>query len=143
MRVGPSRLISTAESSGESNDTVAAEWMTTSQDGEHGAVGVGEPEAVGADVAGDRRDAPRRHLVERSAPQLGAETVERVVLEQIPVGPARAAGVRLPSPDQQHEVAVGHAAQQPLDERRPHEAGGAGDGDAFPGERLGDHDPHV
>ena len=30
MRVGPSRLISTARSSGESNDTVAAEWMTTS-----------------------------------------------------------------------------------------------------------------
>ena len=32
MRVGPSRLISTAESSGESNDTAAAEWMTTSHD---------------------------------------------------------------------------------------------------------------
>ena len=31
IRVGPSRLISTAESSGESNDTVAAEWMTMSQ----------------------------------------------------------------------------------------------------------------
>jgi hypothetical protein len=32
IRVGPSRLISTAESSGESNDTAAAEWMTTSQE---------------------------------------------------------------------------------------------------------------
>ena len=32
MRVGPRRLISTAESRGESNDTVAAEWMTTSHE---------------------------------------------------------------------------------------------------------------
>ena len=32
MRDGPSRLISTAESSGESNDTAAAEWMTMSHD---------------------------------------------------------------------------------------------------------------
>ena len=30
MRVGPRRFTSTAASSGESNDTVAAEWMTTS-----------------------------------------------------------------------------------------------------------------
>ena len=32
MRDGPSRLISTAESSGESNDTAAAEWMMVSHD---------------------------------------------------------------------------------------------------------------
>ena len=31
MREGPSRFTSTAPSRGESNDTVAAEWMTTSQ----------------------------------------------------------------------------------------------------------------
>ncbi len=31
MRVGPRRLTSTAPSSGLSNDTVAAEWMTMSQ----------------------------------------------------------------------------------------------------------------
>jgi len=31
MRTGPSRLISTAELSGESNDTAAAEWMTVLQ----------------------------------------------------------------------------------------------------------------
>ena len=37
MRVGPSRLTSTALSSGESNATVAAEWMTMSHDGERGA----------------------------------------------------------------------------------------------------------
>ena len=30
MRVGPSRLISIADVNGESNDTVAAEWMTMS-----------------------------------------------------------------------------------------------------------------
>ena len=54
-RVGPRRLISTAESSGESNDTVAAEWMTMSQRGEDRPVVVAEAQAVAADVAGDRR----------------------------------------------------------------------------------------
>ena len=32
MRDGPSRLISTAESSGESNETAAAEWITMSHE---------------------------------------------------------------------------------------------------------------
>ena len=32
MRDGPSRLISTAESSGESNETAAAEWMMMSHE---------------------------------------------------------------------------------------------------------------
>ncbi len=59
MRDGPSRLISTAESSGESNDTAAAEWMTMSQRREDRAVGVVQAEAVAGDVAGDRADPAR------------------------------------------------------------------------------------
>ncbi len=51
MRVGPRRLTSTAESSGESNATVAALWMTMSHDGERGAPGVVEVEPVAADIA--------------------------------------------------------------------------------------------
>ena len=48
MRTGPSRLTSTASSIGESNDTVAAEWMTMSHAAERLAAGVVEAEAVGA-----------------------------------------------------------------------------------------------
>ena len=46
IRVGPRRLTSTAASSGESNDTVAAEWMTMSQRGQGGAAVVVEAEPV-------------------------------------------------------------------------------------------------
>ncbi|MEZ5139138.1 MAG: hypothetical protein R2711_10360 [Acidimicrobiales bacterium] len=44
-----------------------------------------------------------------------------------------------PGPDQQHQLAVGHRAQEALDERSAEEAGGAGDGDALPGQVVGDH----
>ena len=98
MRVGPSRLISTAESSGESNDTAAAEWMTMSHDGEHGPVGLRQPEAVGADVAGDRRDPPRRHLVERlAAAAHSARRRSKASFFSSSRCTRRAAGVRLPS----------------------------------------------
>ena len=70
---------------------------------------------------------------------LGAQAVEGVVLEQLalhPPGRRRALAVA----HQQHELAVGHRTQQSLDQRRADEAGRPGDGDAFAGERLGDHD---
>ena len=144
MRVGPSRLISTAESSGESNDTAAAEWITTSHEASTARSASFEPEPVGADVAGDRRDPPRRHLVERLGTlcALGAQAVEGVVLQQLALhtpGGRRAPAVA----DEQDELAVGHAAQQPLDERRADEPGGSRDGDPLARERLGDHGPNV
>ena len=40
---------------------------------------------------------------------------------------------------QQDQLAVGHAAQQAFDQRRADEPGRPGDGDAFASERLGDH----
>ncbi len=45
-RIGPSRLTSTAPSSGESNETVAAEWMTMSQLASTARPAVVEAEAV-------------------------------------------------------------------------------------------------
>jgi hypothetical protein len=42
-------------------------------------------------------------------------------------------------PDQQHQLAVGHRAQEPLHQCGAEEAGGTGDGDALPGQVVGDH----
>ena len=49
-----------------------------------------------------------------------------------------AAGRPPARPHEQHELAAGHRAQQPLDQGGAEEAGGAGDGDALAGQRLGD-----
>ena len=137
MRTGPSRLTSTASSIGESNDTVAAEWMTMSHDAERLAARVVEPEAVGADVTGDDRDPPRHLLVEAARPAR-AEAVEGVVAEDLPLHPLRGRA-RRPGADQQDELAVGHRTQEPLDQRGAEEAGRPGDGDAPAGEGLPDH----
>ena len=103
------------------------------------AAGVVEAEAVGADVAGDHLDPAGHHLLERaSAAEVVAQTVEAVVPEDLPVGPLLH-GALASGPDEQHELAVGHRAQQPLDERGAEEAGGAGDGDALAGEVVADH----
>ena len=56
MRVGPSRLTSTARVERASrSETVAAEWMTMSQPASSGPARLVEAEAVGADVAGHGR----------------------------------------------------------------------------------------
>ena len=112
--------------------------MTTSQRGEGGAAGVVEAEPVGADVAGDGRDPLGHQRGEAVLAVLLAEPVEGVVAEDLPLGPLLDGGPAARA-DEQHELAVGHAAQQPLDERGAEEAGAAGDGDALAGELLGDH----
>jgi hypothetical protein len=106
--------------------------------GQRGPVGVVEPEAVAGDVAGDHRDPPGHHLVERRRAQLGAQAVEGVVTEHLAPGPLGGRGP-LARPDQQHELAAGHRPQQPLDQGGAEEAGPAGDGDALAVECLGDH----
>ena len=137
MRVGPSRLISTAESSGESNDTVAAEWMTMSQLARTSRSASARPRpSVPTSPATVVMRAPGP-VVEGGA-VLGAQAVEGVVLEQLALD---AAGRRraLAVAHQQDELAPGHAAQQPFDQRRADEPRRPGDGDPFAGERLGDH----
>ncbi len=105
--------------------------------GEGGQVDVVQPETIARDIARHRGDPVGHRRVEIGA-VLGAQAVEGVVLEDLLAG-ALGRGRALAVADQQHEVAVGHAAQQPLDERRPDESGAAGDGDLLPGERRGDH----
>ena len=140
MRVGPSRLISTALSRGESNDDGGRGVDDDVAGGERGAVGVVEPEPVGADVAGDRwrragRPSPR---TARSLAELGAEAVEGVVLEDLPLDPLRRPSCACPARTSSTSSQSGHAAQQPLDQRGADEAGAAGDGDALASERFGD-----
>jgi hypothetical protein len=125
-------LISTAWSSGESNDTVAAEWMITSQPVNELAIVVAQPEAVGADVARHCGHPPADHGVELVA-VLFAEPVERVVAEDFlacPLVGGRAAAWT----HQQHQFTVGDAPQQAFDERGADESCGSRDGDAFAGE---------
>ena len=143
MRVGPSRLISTADVSGESNDTVAAEWMTMSALANDRPVGVAEAEPVGADVAGDRGDAAIGHRPEGLAARVAVVRAARRRSKAsflsssfcVAYGRRRALAVA----HEQDQLAVGNAPQQAFDERRPDEPGGSGDGDALAGERFCDH----
>ena len=139
MRVGPSRLTSTASSSGESNDTAAAEWITVSHDARTvwSASERPRPSVPTSPVTTVRRRA--RSSSQRLGPaQLGAQAVERVVADDLALD---ALGRRRPpaGPHEQDELAVGHGPQQPLDQRGADEAGRPGDGDARAGECLGDH----
>ncbi len=103
------------------------------------SVGVGQPQPVAGDVAGDRGDpAGEGGEVDALIAALRAEPVERVVLEDLAVGAARGAG-SLAVADEQDELAVGDRSQQPLDERGADESGRAGDGDPFSRKRFGNH----
>ncbi len=97
-----------------------------------------EPEAVGAHVAGDDRHPALHHLVEGGRAQLVAQAVEGVVAEDLAPRPLEHRRA-LPRAHQQHQLAAGHRAQQPLDQRGAQEAGPTGDGDAAAVECLGDH----
>ena len=108
MRVGPSRLTSTAPSSGESNDTVAAEWMTMSQEASAARPGVVEAEPVGADVAGDHCDPPGDHLVEALA-ERSARSRSNASLRKISRWTRWSTRTAAPRADEQHDLAVGHA----------------------------------
>jgi hypothetical protein len=107
--------------------------------GEDGSVALGEAEAVGSHVAGDDGEAPVDHVVEGFGPaELDAKPVEGVVADDLaldPLGRRRAA----PAPHEHDDLAVRHRPEQPLDDGRAQEAGGAGDGDALAGQCLGDH----
>ena len=110
--------------------------------GEHVTVGGRQAEAVGADVAGDRRDALGRDLLEALRAELAAQPVEGVVAQQLALDAPSGRGA-LAVTDEQHQLAARHRAQQPLHERGPDEAGRPGDGDASAGQGLGDHGTHV
>ncbi len=138
MRVGPSRLISTAPSRGASKATVAAEWITMSHVASTARSALVEAEAVGPDVAGDHLHPPGGHLGEALAAELGAEAIEGVVLQHLALDALRGARP-LAGPHEQDDLAAGGGSQQSLHQRGPDEAGRAGHGDALAGEGFGDH----
>ena len=97
MRVGPSRLTSTAPSSGESNATVAAEWMTMSHDASAARPASSRPRpSVPTSPAIDLRPAGRSSRRSLGSAELGAQPVEGVVLEDLALDPLRPTVERRP-----------------------------------------------
>ncbi|MDQ1422932.1 MAG: hypothetical protein QOD72_430, partial [Acidimicrobiaceae bacterium] len=96
-----------------------------------------QSEAIGRHVAGDDAQPASHHGVELAA-EIRAKAVEGVVAEDLALD---ALGGRRPAtaPHEQDDLAVGNAAQQPLDDRGAEEAGPPGDGDSLFPEALGDH----
>ncbi len=85
-RDGPSRLTSTAESSGESKLTAAAEWMTRSHSDSSCSPSSSRPSpSVATSPATD--DHPGATSASKRSPVLLAQPVEAVVLEDLPGGP--------------------------------------------------------
>ena len=96
-----------------------------------------EAQAVDADVAGHDED-PAVHLGRRSGRRARPRRRSKQLFRRIS---RRTRSARAPPPgaDEQGHLAVGDAAQEPLGEGGPEEAGGAGDGDAPAGERFTEH----
>ena len=135
-RDGPSRLTSTAASSGESKATLAAEWTTTSQAARASRPASSRPSPSRATSPAT---APRRAATWRveGVAELGAQLVEAVVAQDLALGPLRRR--RAPGgAHQDRDAAVGHGPQQPLDEGGAEEAGRPGDQDALAGQELAD-----
>ena len=93
-----------------------------------------EAETVDRHVAGDGGHAARGHFVEGSAAELAAQPFECVVAQDLAGDPV--SGAPAASTHDEHELAVGHRAQQSLDERGAEEARRTRDRDAFAGEAL-------
>ncbi len=107
-------------------------------EGESGAARVVEGQAIGAHVAADGVDPLSHHVGEAVLAVLGAQPIEGVVAEDLPLGPLLHGGPATRA-DEQDELAAGHAAQQPLDQGRAEEPRAPGDGDALAVQALRDH----
>ena len=138
MRVGPSRLISTAPSRGASKATVAAEWMTMSHVASTPRSSSSRPRP--SVPTSPVMTCTRRAVIsaKRLAAQVGAEAIEGVVLQHLALDALRR-GRPLAGPHEQDHLAVGGRSQQSLHERGADEAGRSGHGDALAGEGFGDH----
>ena len=136
-RTGPMRLTSTAVSSGLSNATAAAEWMTIVAAGYPLPAGVVEPQAIDTNVAGHTGDPLLAEPLEFVVAQLVAQPVEDVVADDLPADAllhAAAAGAH-----QQHQLHLGHAPKQPLHQCGAQEPGRAGDCQPLARQRIRDH----
>jgi hypothetical protein len=94
---------------------------------------------VPADVAGHGADALGGHGREAVLAELVAQHVEGVVLEDLALDPLGDGGP-LARTHEEHDGAVGHAAQQTFQQVGAEEPGRAGDEDALVGQRFTNHD---
>ena len=123
MRIGPSKLISTALSS------------------EGSSVLGREPESVGSHVTTHDRHATSDDGVELVAPFV-AQAIERVVLQDLATH-AFGSGSAATVANEQNQFALGYRAQQAFDESGPHEPGRAGDAESTAGQGVSDHEAVV
>ena len=101
-----------------------------------------EPQAVLPDVAGHRDQSPGGLGVE-AVPELGAQPIEAVVADHLPLHPL--SGRRSPPGSDEHDdLGIGDRPQDALDQRSAQEPGGPGDEDPAPRQGLDDrHGPCV
>ena len=105
---------------------------------QRGAAFVIESEPIGADVAGNGPDTPGRHLGEALFAQVGAQPVEGVVLQDLPLH-SLVDRRTLARPDEQDDLAVRHRSQQALEHGGAQEAGGAGEEEPLASQRFTNH----
>ena len=125
---GPSRLISTAASRGESKLTVAAEWTTVEQvaSSSRPASSRPRPSSPTSPASGMTR---RGHLLVEAVAELAPQAVEAVVPEHLAVDPVGSPPAGRGGRSATTSV-VRQAPQEPLGQSSAEEPGGAGDGDA-------------
>ena len=100
------------------------------------STGVVQTQAVDTHVAGHAGDPLLAQPLELVVAQLVAQSIEYVIADYLPPDPllnASAGGAH-----QQHQLHVGHAAQQPLYESGAQETGRAGDRQPLAGQRIRD-----
>ena len=90
------------------------------------------------DVTGDRRETSRAHSGELLGTELGAQSIERVVAQDL-AGEALVDARTTTGAHEQDDLAVGHRPQESFEEVGPEEPGGAGDEQPLAGQRLADH----
>jgi hypothetical protein len=113
------------------NDDVAS--------GQNSAAGLVKAEAIAANVTSDRGDASCGHCRELVFTEFGSQSIKRVVLQDLSSHSLFNGGTTT-GPNQQDDVAIGHGAEQSLEQVGPEETGGAGDEQPFAGKCVTNHE---
>jgi len=95
-------------------------------------------EAVATDIASNCGDASGGHLGKAVFAEITAQPVEHVVFQNLS-GDALFNSGTAARANQQHDLAIGHRAQQTLKKVGPKETGGAGDEQPLAGQCVTNH----
>ncbi|CAB4344590.1 unannotated protein [freshwater metagenome] len=106
--------------------------------GEYRTTGIVEAKSIATHVASDRSDATSGHFGETVFAEFGAQTIERVVFENLASHALFNRGTSACT-HQQHDLAIGHRTEQSLKQVGAEETGGAGDEEPFAGECFTNH----